>query len=65
MQIQITKPFYEKSLSPLAFQQNEYVTMPDEVAQRLIDEGKAVPLATRMQPEGVHATQKNKKRARH
>jgi hypothetical protein len=46
MQIQIKKTFVERAISPVAFQQNEYVTLPREVAERLVAEGKAHPLVT-------------------
>lgn len=46
MQIQITRGFAERALSPIAFQQNEYVTMPDALAERLIAEGKARVIPT-------------------
>lgn len=42
MQIQIKKPFLERAISPLAFQQNEYVDLPEKLAQKLIKQGKAI-----------------------
>jgi hypothetical protein len=44
MQIKIVKPFLERALSPRAFQTNEFVTVPDNIAKKLIKAGHAVPL---------------------
>lgn len=42
MQIQIKKPFVERALSPIAFQQNELLDLPEKLAQKLIKQGKAI-----------------------
>lgn len=44
MKIRIEKPFIEKSVSPLAFQPNELLTVPDSVGKRLIKSGHAINL---------------------
>ncbi len=51
MQVQILKPFLERALSPKAFQQNEYITMPDKVAKGLIKRGLAVSLDEKRMPQ--------------
>jgi hypothetical protein len=42
MRIRIEKPFLDKAVSPIAFQQNEYLTVPDTIGKRLIKSGHAV-----------------------
>lgn len=42
MHIQIKKPFLETAISPIAFQQNEFVNVPDSIAKKLIKSGHAV-----------------------
>lgn len=42
MQVQIKKPFFERAISPIAFQPNELLDLPRKLAQQLIQSGHAV-----------------------
>ena len=42
MQIKIQKSFLDTALSPVPFNQNEFVTMPDDVAKTLVKRGLAI-----------------------
>jgi hypothetical protein len=46
MKIRIEKPFLDRAVSPIAFQQNEYLTVPDAVGKKLIKSGHATNVET-------------------
>jgi len=52
MQIKIKRPFLERALSPIAFQQNELINVPDKVAKSLIKAGRAVSVDSIKTPTG-------------